>query len=200
MSNSVHVLIVAAGSSKRMPNHIKQLLPWKKTTLLGNTIEQVAPLVDKIHVVLGAYADQIQATLSENVQVHINPNWENGMGTSIAFGVKELMEPNQNLEAVMVLVPDQPLIDSMHLNALKTAFFNHTSVNTVATDYGNNHKGVPAIFGSILFPRLTELNADFGAKHIIEENTESLLLVPGNGKEIDVDTYSSYQELVATIN
>ncbi|MBG7631334.1 MAG: NTP transferase domain-containing protein, partial [Bacteroidetes bacterium] len=51
---NIAMLILAAGESKRM-NGIKQLLPWKNTTLLGNAIEQgLNSNVNLVYVVLGA--------------------------------------------------------------------------------------------------------------------------------------------------
>ena len=196
MSTSIHAIILAAGASKRMPNHIKQLLPWKDSTLLGNAIEQAQTLVDYVHVILGAHANKIQPTLPSQVRSYLNPDWELGMGSSIAFGISQALKSKDTPEAVLVMVPDQPLIDSNHLNSLKEAYLSSKNICVVATDYGNARSGVPALLGNELFPKLQALNADIGAKQIIKENMDNALFISGNGKEIDVDTYESYLQLI----
>ncbi|PRX54998.1 nucleotidyltransferase family protein [Flagellimonas meridianipacifica] len=196
MTKAISALTLAAGASNRMPNKIKQLLPWDNTTLLGNTIHQVSPLVDAVHVVLGAYADEIRPTLSKQVIAHVNPNWESGMGASIAYGVSQILKNEKVPDAILILVPDQPLMDTMHFDKLKETYLKNENVNLVATHYGNQRHGVPAIFDHSLFSELQSLRKDFGAKKIIQNHLSVAKLIPGNGKEIDVDTYESYLQLI----
>ncbi|WP_422859887.1 nucleotidyltransferase family protein [Flagellimonas sp. S174] len=196
MAKVISALILAAGASKRMPNKIKQILPWGDTTLLGNTIHQVRPLVNAVHVVLGAYANEILPLLPKQAVSHINPNWESGMGTSIAYGVSEMLKNEKVPDAMLILVPDQPLMDAMHFAKLKETYLENESVNLVATHYGNQRHGVPAIFDHSLFLELQSLSKDFGAKKIIQNHLSVGRLIPGNGKEIDVDTMESYNRLI----
>ena len=68
---NIAMVILAAGAATRM-QAIKQLLPWKKTTLLGNAIEQgLQSNVDKVYVVLGANASKIKKkyTLKKNIRI-----------------------------------------------------------------------------------------------------------------------------------
>ena len=200
MSTTISALVLAAGASNRMPNHIKQLLPWGNTTILENAIQQVTPLVDSIHVVLGAHAEEIRATLSKKITSYINPKWEIGMGTSIAFGVNKVLESTQIPDALLIMVPDQPLMDTSQFNRLKETYLQHKTINIVATEYGNQRSGVPAIFDSTLFPRLQALQGDYGAKGIIQDHLSTTKLVFGEGKEIDVDTYEAYIQLKSDKN
>ncbi len=85
----IAIVILAAGASKRMPE-IKQLLPWKQTTLIGHVIEQcIASKAAETFVVLGAHADEISKVIT-NQKAHIlfNEKWEQGMGTSIAAAMR----------------------------------------------------------------------------------------------------------------
>lgn len=198
MSKTIAALILAAGASQRMPNQIKQLLPWKETTLLGNAIHQINPLVDTVHVVLGAYAEEIKRNLPKQVTTHINKNWEEGMGTSIAFGLRQILKNNLKPKAVIIVVPDQPLMDSLHYKTLKETYLKDDS-KIVATDYGNEKSGVPAIFDQLLFAELQSLGKDYGAKRIIQMNLSRTKLILGNGKEEDVDTYEAYTQLVQNV-
>ena len=200
MSTTISALVLAAGASQRMPNRIKQLLPWRESTLIENAIHQISPLVHKVHVVLGAYADKIKGVLPKGIITHTNPEWEKGMGASIAFGISEMLQTERELEAIIILVPDQPLMDTSHFNRLKETYLKHKTTNIVATEYGNQRSGVPAIFDSTLFPRLQALQGDYGAKGIIKNHLSTTKLITGEGKEIDVDTYEAYTRLKRDIN
>jgi len=192
MANSISILILAAGASTRMEGKIKQLLPWKKTTLLENAVKQALELTDNINVVLGANADKILKSTTINASIIKNKNWKAGMGSSISCGVKHLLE-KEKPEALLITVADQPLIDSAFLQELKQTFAQNES-KIVATSYPNGI-GVPAIFDCSLYPDLIELRAGFGAKKIIHKHLQFTDLVYPNGKEIDIDTFKEYVQV-----
>ncbi|WP_435625652.1 nucleotidyltransferase family protein [Flagellimonas sp.] len=195
MPKNISALVLAAGASKRMPNRIKQLLPWGDSNLLENAIHQISPLVDKVHIVLGAYADEIREALPKDTISHSNPKWEIGMGSSISFGISQILQGGKEPDAIFILVPDQPLMDSEHFQKLQNTFLENKNIHIVATDYGNQRSGVPAIFDSTLFPELQALQGDYGAKGIIQDHLPTTKLISGEGKEIDVDTYEAYIRL-----
>ena len=64
-----------------MGEHIKQLLPWKDTNLLGHAIKMARGVTDTVYVVLGAYEDEIKTALETSVHLISNPDWKAGMGT-----------------------------------------------------------------------------------------------------------------------
>ncbi|WKB80956.1 nucleotidyltransferase family protein [Cellulophaga lytica] len=187
-------LILAAGSSTRM-QQTKQVLPYKDTTLLGNAVQQAesTALLD-VYVVLGANAAEIKKEINvKEKQVFNNLNWKKGLGSSIAHGIVELQKLNEEYNAVLISLADQPLIDSAYLTKMVSLF--STSVSTiVATNYGDR-VGVPAIFDSEYFAELRQLNEDFGAKEILIKHASEIVMVEPNGKEIDVDTQQDYNSI-----
>lgn len=191
----IAILILAAGASTRM-GRPKQLLPWGETTLLGNAIHQARFVSKEILVVLGANKDLIEKTLSSEVNVLFNPDWEQGMGTSIAMGIQKIIQ-NQSFDAVLIMLSDQPLLDADYLIQLRTKFFSSTC-KIAATSYENNH-GVPAIFHRSLFQKLVKLNKDYGAKKLMRQYDQELIDLNPKGKEIDIDTFETYQQLVAKL-
>jgi len=94
---NIAMVILAAGAASRM-QAIKQLLPWKKTTLLGNAIEQgLQSNVDKVYVVLGANASKIKKQiLNYPIQIIEHKNWQLGIGSSIACAINYFNENNLN--------------------------------------------------------------------------------------------------------
>ncbi|WP_190808688.1 NTP transferase domain-containing protein [Flagellimonas sp. S3867] len=192
MPKSIAVLILAAGASTRMNGMIKQLLPWGKTTLLENTVRHAKGVSDSIYVVLGAQFEKILESVSIDAEVIRNFNWESGMGSSVSYGLKHILE-REKPDGVMLMVADQPLMDTAYLSQL-IQDFTETESKIVATAYQNG-AGVPAIFDNSLFSELKDLQAEFGARKIIKKYKEHVQLINPNGKEIDIDTREKYSQL-----
>ncbi|MGB5463543.1 MAG: NTP transferase domain-containing protein, partial [Aureibaculum sp.] len=86
--NNIQHLLLAAGASKRMGKP-KQLLAWGKETLIEHQIHVLLATNNKVSVVLGAYSDKISEVIKKfPIEIYTNKDWENGMGTSISYGLK----------------------------------------------------------------------------------------------------------------
>ncbi|MDC6364672.1 MULTISPECIES: nucleotidyltransferase family protein [Flavobacteriaceae] len=194
MSNPFAILILAAGSSSRMKGEIKQVLPWKKTTLIGHAIKQATKITSHVFVVLGSNANVIQQEIPSEVQTVFNPNWKNGMGSSIAIGVEHILTSKQSIRGLLIMLSDQPLLDAAYLNEM-VDFFKTEKYTIVATSYGEK-LGVPAIFQNSVLNELTELRKDFGAKQIIKKYSAAVKSVDPKGREIDIDTLDTYHKMV----
>jgi molybdenum cofactor cytidylyltransferase len=190
----IAILILAAGESKRM-NGIKQLLPWKNTTLLGNAIEQaIQSKGNAVYVVLGANANQIAPTIAHyNIQKIENKNWKNGLGNSIACGVNFLKENQLHYDAILITLADQPLITAADYNALIDKYA-QKEAKIIASEI-NNIPSVPAIFDAVYFEKLTQLNEDKGAKEILIAAQKEVYVLRSNTKMMDIDTQRAYEEL-----
>jgi molybdenum cofactor cytidylyltransferase len=104
------IIILAAGSSSRMGT-AKQNLNFKARTLLQTVIETaMASKCQTVAVVLGANAELIAPTIkNEPVHILINKNWSAGMGTSISYGLSQLLNLQPELISVLFMLTDQPL-------------------------------------------------------------------------------------------
>ena len=196
-SRNIAILILAAGASSRM-GETKQLLPWEDTTLLGNAIQTAqASDADSVTVVLGANATAIRKEIPQTSFRFIeNAEWRTGLGSSIACGTKSLSKSLTKVESILVMLADQPLIDTVYLNAMLTAF--RKTDRGVATAY-NNRAGVPALFPESYFKRLATLHDDSGAKDIINNVEEGFLVLQPGPKTRDIDTKSDYKKLINSI-
>lgn len=190
------ILILAAGASKRMGD-IKQLLSYKNSTLLGHAIKQAISASNNVYVVLGANRDKIKKIIPNNVTIIQNKQWEQGMGTTIATGINTLREKG-TYDAVLIMLADQPLIDSVYLKKMMEVFAENTH-QIVATRY-NSKNGVPAIFDKALFPELTKLDSDVGAQQLMKTHTQVIMSLDVGEKAIDIDTPESYLELLTPNN
>lgn len=192
---------MAAGASRRMDG-IKQLMPWRDSNFLLETIKTVQNTNAKsLHVVLGSNADFIttQCSLEEkNIDIIVNANWENGLGDSIAHGVKILLQQRPALDGVLICLADQPLLSFEYLNSLIAEFIKHPS-KIIATNYGKK-VGVPALFPKLLFEELSVLKGDFGAKEILNNKSNVIISLDAADQIADVDTSLEYQNLINRTN
>lgn len=192
--NKIALIVLAAGGSTRMENQVKQLLPWKNTTLLQHTIDQsLASNANAVFVVLGANIKIIQRTLNPiNYKIIENSNWNLGLGNSIATAITYLKNNEEYYDAALLVLADQPLMDAAHYNKLILEFKKRDK-NLVATAYENKN-GVPAIFGNVHFEALAKLNKDFGATEIIKNS--DMEVVSAQDNLYDIDTLEDYENLI----
>lgn len=186
------ILILAAGSSSRMGTP-KQLLPYKSTTFLGYTIEQAKQSrADATFCVLGANAEPIKKSIeSYQIETIYNPDFKNGLSSSIVVGVKELQH---NFDTILIMLADQPNINFNYLNKLiKTSVENPSKI--IASNY-QNKIGVPAIFPKKYFNHLLELKRDKGARNILNNNKSDIIKMPPFNLT-DIDTKEDYQNLIS---
>lgn len=190
-------IILAAGSSSRL-GQPKQLLSFQHKTLLSNTIDAAKLAADGIVVViLGGQYQQIKESIADKkVDIVINPDWEEGMGSSIRIGLAALLQKYGNLESVMLTVCDQPFIDAAVLNAL----FNQASVlpqSIIASTYADTI-GVPALFKKAHFQELLALKGQEGAKKLLVNYKDDVATIPFPKGASDIDTPEDYQRLIAS--
>jgi len=105
-------LLLAAGESRRM-GQLKALLPWRGTTLLCHQLAALdAAGVDRIMVVLGHRAAELQEVLQRERESHpnvawvVNPDYLQGKTTSLKAGLRALSLPNP--QTLLLLNVDQP--------------------------------------------------------------------------------------------
>lgn len=195
------MLIMAAGGSRRMDG-IKQLMPWKDSNFLLETIKTVQNTnSESVHVVLGSNAEFITARCSleeKNIEIIVNSNWGNGLGDSIAYGVKVLLKQRSTLDGILICLADQPLLSFEYLNSLIEEFVKHPS-KVIATNYGKK-LGVPALFPKLLFKELSTLKGDFGAKEILNDESNAIISLNAADQIVDIDTNIEYQNLINRTN
>ncbi len=189
------VLMLAAGSSSRM-GFPKQLLKWKNTTLLQHAIHTVKQVDhDESVLVLGAHFDDIISQMdTSGMTVVFNEHWEKGLGNSIACGMNYIKESLPQMDSVLILLADQPLIDSDFLSEMvKTHHLNPDHI--ICTQYEHNKWGVPALFNKFYFEELSQLNNNKGAKDLLKKHSKNVLFLNGTHLISDIDTMEDYEKL-----
>jgi molybdenum cofactor cytidylyltransferase len=183
-------ILLAAGKSQRM-GKLKQLMPLGKSTILEQAIDNLlSSAVNEVIVVVGYKAEEITKTIAAKpVKIIANPNYGEGMSTSIIAGLI-LVDPKS--QAVMLALGDQPLVDSQTINRLIDEFSKHDKGIAVPTYRGR--RGHPVIFAIKYKPELLELKGDIGGREIIKRHPQDVLevAVDSEGVIADIDTEEDY--------
>lgn len=164
----------------------KQLLQFEGESLLRRAARTALDSVCRpIVVVLGADAEKMRPELAGlDARVVENADWARGMGTSLRAGLAAL-EP-ENLDAVVVLLCDQPLLTADVLDALVAAH-EATGWPIAASEYGGR-RGVPALFARALFPELRALGEAEGARSLLQRHAPEAAPIPFPEGIQDIDT------------
>ena len=165
-SKDLAVVILAAGISSRLGDITKQLLVYKNETLLKIAVKKALEISKDVFVVLGHEREKCKKELEGfDVNIIYNPNYKKGMGSTLSFGINHSKDFNHT----MVMLCDQPFIPIAHFQALKENIQNE---NIIASLYEKNKSAkVPAIFPKKYYDELLKLDADFGAKEILQKES-----------------------------
>ncbi|BAY09131.1 nucleotidyltransferase family protein [Calothrix sp. NIES-2098] len=198
-NSTIAVMILAAGASTRMGTP-KQLLPYQGRSLVQYITEiAIASVCHPVVVVLGAYAEQIRPEIARlPISIVENLDWARGMSTSINRGMQFLQNQPQNIEAVVILVCDQPFISTQIINRLVEAYHS-TKKALVSCEYAGT-LGVPALFNKMFFSELAALSGNRGAKQIINNHLDRVFSIPFTLGNIDIDTPKDYEQLLTIIS
>ncbi len=189
----IEALLLAAGASRRF-NDTKQLALISGTPMLIRTISMLSHAqFDALSVVLGANAaaikqvlDDASGSLVQDNDQHINiiiaENWAQGMGTSIATGIKNIRKCATH---AFVGLNDQVDIQSQHCNIMIESSIKHPN-NIVAAFYAGK-LGAPAIFPKAYFGELALLKDDKGARDMLRQHVKHVISIniPEAAKDID---------------
>lgn len=193
--NKIAVLLLAAGSSSRM-GQPKQLLAWGNTTLIEHQIRTLIKTGNPVNVVLGSNSDLIVPIIENyKVNIFINNNWENGMGSSISHGISEIIRQFPKLGGVLITLLDQPLVTTSYYDEL-LGKFQPGFQQILASHSASGWTGVPVLFDKYYFKDLIELKNDEGAKKIIRQHEKNVIIVECGEIMEDMDTTQSYVQLL----
>ena len=192
----IGIIILAAGSSSRM-GQSKQLLEiGGEQLLLKSTQVALQSIAEKVIVVLGANELAHRKVIEQlPCEIIVNEDWQQGMGSSLKKGMKELLHDVPKLEAVLVMVCDQPLLTFEHLNAIINKY--ELTKSEIVASYYSGSAGVPALFDKSLFEKLLNVEDQAGAKKIILQHKEVIQTIGFPQGSIDLDTPEDYQAFIS---
>ncbi|MFJ3839774.1 NTP transferase domain-containing protein [Streptomyces sp. NPDC090054] len=181
-------LLLAAGGGRRLGGRPKALLPHRGRPLVENAVRVLrAAGCGPIHVVLGASAAEVRerADLSGCVVVD-NPDWEEGMGSSLRVGLGSLAGTGSG--AALVSLVDQPGIGAAAVARVREAYRSPRSLVAAAYD---GERGHPVLFGADRWADIVRTaTGDRGARVHLGEHAEEVVLVECGdvAEDYDIDT------------
>ena len=189
-----NIIILAAGASTRL-GQPKQLLKHNDVTFLQHTIDEaLATGAQKVIVVLGSGAEKISDGINKkNASVVYNKNWEEGMASSIREGLHQSLLLSANVDAVILMVCDQPYVNAALLRNI-VAQHVESGKPIVASQYKDT-LGTPVLFHKSFYPELLKLTGDAGAKKILMDNKEQVHAVRFPLGYIDIDNTEDFDKL-----
>jgi len=193
------IVILAAGASRRL-GQAKQLIDHDGQTLLAKTAEAALSTgMQPVIVVLGAHAEAVRHCVDwEDLTIVVNPDWKEGMASSLRTGLHHLLRTEPQTEAAILMVCDQPYVSPDILTQLLQRQA-ATGLPAAACTYVGR-MGTPALFHRSLFPELLQLEGDTGARKWLAQHPESVATLPFGKGDLDIDTPEDLDRWQATRN
>ena len=181
-------LILAAGRSTRMGalNKLTEEIAGKP--MVRHVADAAAGLAG-LYVVTGNAPEAVRAALEGIAFEEIpNPDFRNGLATSLAAGVRRLMQED-DLDGAIILLGDMPLVTAGLITRLIAAFA-PSEGHAICVPVLDGKRGNPILWSARFFPDMAGLQGDTGAKHLLGENAEWIAEVPVDDPAIfrDIDT------------
>ena len=192
----ISAVILAAGESKRMGKQNKLLLPVAGEALLVKLIKSVCDSdVGQVIVVIGHEAEKIRRKLNNfPLSFVYNPNFSEGMTTSIKSGVKEV---SPDCDGYMICLADMPFINTSEINKLIHAYAQNriNEKRLIVIPVYQGHRGNPVLFSTEFREDILEHKIEYGCKGVIMNNFESVkeIEMDDDSMLLDVDTLEDYQ-------
>ncbi len=204
-ASRISAVILAAGRSTRMTassantssgTRNKLLLPLRGIPILQHTLNTVSslPFAEILVVTGGERATTELLSIPYRIKKVYNPDYINGMATSIRAGVKAAAKSSEGL---LIVLADMPLVKPTTLTALCERFAEHLSSNTIIIPTSGGKRGNPILFHVAFKPELMRLDGDMGAKSLIANYDDAVQLVEVSDEGIleDIDTPDTYQKI-----
>jgi molybdenum cofactor cytidylyltransferase len=176
VSPRIAAIVLAAGSSRRFGSANKLLERVAGEPLVAHAVDALlgasaAPVV----VVTGHDADAVQSALGDRaVRFVHNPQYDRGMGCSLAVGARAVAD---ELDGLLIALGDMPAIRAEHARALLNAF-DPQRVDAICVPVFEGSRGHPVLFGAGHLAALRTLEGDHGARSILEAHPDAVFEVP----------------------
>ena len=181
-------VILAAGESRRYGGGSKALAEFSGSTFLERALA-IAKVVagGRVMVVTGAHNETLSSHLS-SVQSVYNPQWSQGMGSSISCGLTRVLTVDPHASGVILMTVDQPYVTVEHLKELCHAGQNSDRCALTALD---DVMGPPAYVPSLYFPLAQALKGERGLKSVLK--LSQIIGVESSSALRDFDTREEMQ-------
>ncbi|MFD7018298.1 NTP transferase domain-containing protein [Streptomyces sp. NPDC059928] len=199
MTNEAPVtgLLLAAGGGRRLGGRPKALLVHRGRPLVEHAVRVLREGgCGQVYVVLGAAADEVRvrADLPGCVLVD-NPDWAEGMGSSLRAGLDALATAGGRPSAALVCLVDQPGIGAEAVARMLAA---HRSGDALVAASYDGKRGHPVLFGADRWADIAAgATGDRGARAYLKAHEPEITLVECGdvADPYDIDTEADLARL-----
>lgn len=190
-------IVLAAGSSRRMENKNKLLLPYRGKTVLTHTLDNILSAgIEEVIVITGHEAAYIQdAIRGLPVRTAHNSQFASGMTSSIQAGVSAATG-----NGYMICLSDMVLVTPEEYGILIKAFENQFAKDPrcICLPEYQGEKGNPVIFSGFYRDALLQHPEPEGCKSLVQAHPEHQhrVSMPSDHILIDMDDPGEYQALL----
>ncbi|MGW3263438.1 nucleotidyltransferase family protein [Streptomyces sp. NPDC001056] len=188
-------LVLAAGGGRRLGGRPKALLAHRGRPLVEHAVGVLRTAgVGRIHVVLGAGAEEVRARADLGGCVLVdNPDWAEGMGSSLRAGLASLARTDAR--AALVSLVDQPGIGPEAVARVLSAYGGGDTLVSAAYDGTRGH---PVLFGAAHWAGIAAAaTGDRGARAYLMAHEGDIRLVEcaDVAEPYDIDTEADLSHL-----
>jgi CTP:molybdopterin cytidylyltransferase MocA len=182
-------LILAAGAGTRFGDETKQLADLRGRPLLSYALEAMTNAVERVVVVLGHDADEIQARIDfGSAEVVVCDDWARGQGFSLRRGVAALA----GADAVVITLGDQPFITPQVISGALAQL--DEPFDAVRAVY-EGAPGHPVVLGPRVLAAVDELEGDAGARELLARFSVRKWEAGHLASATDIDTQEELSKL-----
>lgn len=177
-------IVLAAGRSRRFGS-CKQLAEYRNQPLVRHAVRAAERMCGPDTVLVAGNDWQAVHSACAPLAGFLvrNDNPQSGMAGSIVAGVRAVAD---SADAVLLMLADQPLVDSECLGMLIEAW--RPTPGQIACTTHAGVLGPPSIFPARCFPDLLALRGDRGARRLLEREPARVIQVPAAQAAVDIDT------------
>ena len=165
-------ILLAAGRSRRFGEQNKLLANVAGRPLVlhvASAFAHAMPTARRILVVGPDGADICSACAAQVTETALNPAPERGLASSIAVGVRALLDAETRVAGVIVSQTDMPGLTAGVIERLLDAFATAGRGRIVFPTDRTGRQRTPVVWPASFFERLAKLEGDSGGKSLIAE-------------------------------
>ncbi len=186
---AVGAVLLAAGAGERIGRRPKCLMELGGVSLIRRTLIALSGAgVDEVVVVLGHYADQVRPAVEDfPVTVVHNLRPEDGLVSSQRLGLAALAG---KLDAVVIALADQPLINSQDVTSLIGAWKKRPAGTALVYPQVQGKPGNPVIFSADVLQQIVSDELNIGCREWRSRHPELVIpyVTDNHRYRIDIDT------------
>jgi molybdenum cofactor cytidylyltransferase len=164
-------ILLAAGSATRFgSDKLSHRLPHG-VTIAAQAARHLHAVIPEIFAAVRPGSDALAGSLSEYCKVVVCENAAQGMGASLACGVRAAGPA----DGYVIALADMPFARSTSIAAVRDAL---AAGAPLAAPYFRARRGHPVGIGAVFHDQLIAARGDEGARRLIAENESRLVKIP----------------------